>query len=273
MNYHVIREDGVKVEGLTKEQIYELINGTTGEIPEGIDEAFITKLKEINKGENTSVWIGTNAEYNAIEEKDENVLYVVTDDSIEQFIDDVNVEIATLNDNITSHKVEVGNELAIMNDEINKINEILSIKSKSYNFTSNSANQYDSNSAKTFTLTDDIEIGERVIIYITVLYKNHFSYEGDSRGYFRCNSGVVTINAKTSGEYKVISNEIVGNNSGLSITSCVGNQAVNLTKINSFDTNQYWVSASWGSTADLKGTDINVLCKCITVKIEVERLS
>lgn len=81
MTYYVIREDGVRTESLTKEQIYELVAGTSGEIPSGLDEAFITKLKELNKGNASSIWIGTSAEYNAIEEKNDNVLYVLLDDT------------------------------------------------------------------------------------------------------------------------------------------------------------------------------------------------
>ena len=88
MTYFVSREDGARIEGLTKEQIYELINGTTGKIPEGVDEAFITKLKEVNKGGNVSIWIGTNNEYNALKVKDDNTLYVIVDDSYYEDVDD-----------------------------------------------------------------------------------------------------------------------------------------------------------------------------------------
>lgn len=81
MTYYVIREDGVREEGLTREQINELIAGTTGETPVGVDDAFITKLKELNRGEGASIWIGTNAEYNALEQRNQNVLYIILDDT------------------------------------------------------------------------------------------------------------------------------------------------------------------------------------------------
>lgn len=88
MTYSVIREDGVRVEGLTKEQVYELIYGTTGKVPTGVDEGFITKLKEQRAQADVSIWVGTNAEYNALETKDDNVLYVVTDDPFFQELDE-----------------------------------------------------------------------------------------------------------------------------------------------------------------------------------------
>lgn len=101
MTYYVTREDGVKTEGLTKEQIYELINGTTGEIPEGVDEAFITKLREINKSDNISLWVGSNAEYNDIEVKDINTVYIVTNDT---FYTDLETQIDDLNTRINSYE-------------------------------------------------------------------------------------------------------------------------------------------------------------------------
>ena len=101
MTYYVTREDGVKTEGLTKEQIYELINGTTGEIPEGVDEAFITKLREINKSGNISLWVGSNAEYNDIEVKDTNTVYIVTNDT---FYTDLETQIDDLNTRINSYE-------------------------------------------------------------------------------------------------------------------------------------------------------------------------
>ena len=88
MTYSVIREDGVRVEGLTKEQVYELIYGTTGKVPAGVDEGFITKLKEQRAQADVSIWVGSNAEYNALETKDDNVLYVVTDDPFFQELDE-----------------------------------------------------------------------------------------------------------------------------------------------------------------------------------------
>lgn len=88
MTYSVIREDGVRVEGLTKEQVYELIYGTTGKVPAGVDEGFITKLKEQRAQADIGIWVGTNAEYNALETKEDDVLYIVTDDPFFEELDE-----------------------------------------------------------------------------------------------------------------------------------------------------------------------------------------
>ena len=97
--YNVVRGDGVFFEGMTKEQIYELIAEMTGETVQDIDQAFITKLKEINKGNSIRLWVGTTAEYNALTEKEEDVLYICTDDT---FVYDTGIEIQNIKDKIDS---------------------------------------------------------------------------------------------------------------------------------------------------------------------------
>lgn len=90
MTYSVIREDGVRVEGLTKEQTLDALEEKTGKEPVGIDRAFITKLRNFCTENNLSLWMGTDAEYQSIQEKDANTLYIVTDDP---FYDDLGLEL------------------------------------------------------------------------------------------------------------------------------------------------------------------------------------
>lgn len=79
--YFCFCADNCKFETMTKEQIinaiYEAV--TTGEI-KNIDAGFITKVKEQNKGNSLVFWLGTTAEYNAIETKDPNCFYIKTDE-------------------------------------------------------------------------------------------------------------------------------------------------------------------------------------------------
>lgn len=80
--YFVRGESKSLFEGMTKEQILAAItqaveDGTVGDI----DTGFITKIKEINKGYQLRFWVGTSAEYNAIETPETNVLYIKTDDT------------------------------------------------------------------------------------------------------------------------------------------------------------------------------------------------
>ncbi len=82
MTYYVIGEGNNFYEGMTKEQILAAITQAieTHTITD-VDTGFVTKLKEKNKNNQLSVWVGTEAEFNAIEEKDQNTLYIKTDDS------------------------------------------------------------------------------------------------------------------------------------------------------------------------------------------------
>lgn len=82
MAFYVICDDDSKHEGMTKEQILAAIaqaieKGSIG----NIDTGFVTKLKEQNSGCAVTIWVGTQAQYNAIAEKAVNCLYIITDDT------------------------------------------------------------------------------------------------------------------------------------------------------------------------------------------------
>lgn len=66
---------------MTREQILAAITQavSTGEIKD-IDAGFITKLQEMNKQGVLQLWVGTMAEFEALEEKNDNMLYLFTDD-------------------------------------------------------------------------------------------------------------------------------------------------------------------------------------------------
>lgn len=82
--YYVLCESNCKFESMTKEQILTAIAqaGETGKIKD-IDSGFITTLKEQNGGQGLKMWIGTQAEYNALKEIAENCFYIITDDTTE----------------------------------------------------------------------------------------------------------------------------------------------------------------------------------------------
>lgn len=87
-------QTGCLAESMTKEQIFTAITQAveTGEIKD-VDTGFITRIKEQNKGVALYFWVGTQAEYNAIETKINNCFYIVTDDSTEE---DIEAAIAAL---------------------------------------------------------------------------------------------------------------------------------------------------------------------------------
>lgn len=69
-------------ETFTKEQILDIIsqaveNGAVN----NVDWGAVSTLREINKNQPLCFWIGTTAEYEAIEQKENNVLYIRTDDT------------------------------------------------------------------------------------------------------------------------------------------------------------------------------------------------
>ena len=116
--YNVVRGDGVFFEGMTKEQIYELIAEMTGETVQDIDQAFITKLKEINKGNSIRLWVGTTAEYNALTAKEEDVLYVCTDDT---FVQDTGNEINNIKDKIDANTITLQDWMQNQNEKFEEL--------------------------------------------------------------------------------------------------------------------------------------------------------
>ncbi len=80
--YYCFCGSNCKYETMTKEQILAAItqaveNGSVG----NCDTGFITKVKEQNGGSCVTFWVGTQAQYNAIETKEQNCLYIITDDT------------------------------------------------------------------------------------------------------------------------------------------------------------------------------------------------
>ena len=80
--YYCFCGSNCRYETLTKEQILTAIEQaiTNGEITD-IDSGFITTIKEQNKNGGLQFWIGTQAEYNAIETPEDNIFYIITDDT------------------------------------------------------------------------------------------------------------------------------------------------------------------------------------------------
>lgn len=97
-------DDGAnKHQSMTKEQI---ITAITQAINDGtitnIDAGFITKLQEKNHNKALQLWIGTSAEFQALESKNEDTLYMLTDDTT---VDDLANAITALETNL-NEKIE-----------------------------------------------------------------------------------------------------------------------------------------------------------------------
>lgn len=79
-NYWVLCDDNCRFPAMTREQILAAIAEATGNAVSGCDDAFITKIREMNANANLKFWLGTMAQFNALDEKDGNTLYIFTDD-------------------------------------------------------------------------------------------------------------------------------------------------------------------------------------------------
>lgn len=104
-NYYVLCDDNCRFPAMTKEEIIAAIAEATGATPTHIDDAFITKIKEQNENTAVKFWVGTSAEYNALETKYSDVLYMITDDdtveSIYSDLDNMQAEIDLKQDAIS----------------------------------------------------------------------------------------------------------------------------------------------------------------------------
>lgn len=95
-----------KIETLTKEQILDAIaQAQSGHSVLDYDDAFISKIKELNHGNLLQFWIGTQAEYNAIQQPLQNVIYIISDDQHREELEESIAAVATnLNNEITARE-------------------------------------------------------------------------------------------------------------------------------------------------------------------------
>lgn len=118
-NYYVICEDNCKFPSMTQEQILAAIAEATGNTVTKVDDAFITKVKEMNANGNITFWIGTTAEYNAIVAAgavEKNRLYILTD---ETFGDDVTAKIEEFYEQLENTANYVETQIAAFDEKIN----------------------------------------------------------------------------------------------------------------------------------------------------------
>lgn len=80
--YYCFCSSNCKYETMTKEQILAAIAQaiTTGKVGE-CDTGFVTKVKETNGGGYVTLWVGTQAQYNALDRVENNCLHIITDDT------------------------------------------------------------------------------------------------------------------------------------------------------------------------------------------------
>lgn len=76
--YYCFCDANCKFETMTKEQILAAIaQAAEGGLVFDADAAFVTKVKEGNGGKPLTFWLGTQGEFNALQEKDDNCFYII----------------------------------------------------------------------------------------------------------------------------------------------------------------------------------------------------
>lgn len=99
MAYYVLDANKNLKEGMDKEGIYAMLEQAIedGDLEHvAADSAFVSKIRDLNGGQDFKVWIGTTAEYNAITTKEQNTLYLLTDDNLDQELTDIEQDVDTL---------------------------------------------------------------------------------------------------------------------------------------------------------------------------------
>ena len=116
--WYVRCQMGCLAESMTKEQILTAISQAveTGKVKD-VDTGFVTRLVEQNKGVALYFWVGTQAEYNAIETKADDCFYIITDDTIKE---DIEAAIAELTKSVEAIENKVGKVLYTSNAYANE---------------------------------------------------------------------------------------------------------------------------------------------------------
>lgn len=94
-------------EGMTKEDIITAIEQATGGEVGDLDTGFITIWKEQNAGVGIKLWVGTTAQYEALDPAPANTIYIKTDDTS---ISDINSAITAIQTALTA--IQTGDDFA-----------------------------------------------------------------------------------------------------------------------------------------------------------------
>ena len=78
--YYVRCDDDCLIPALTAEQVLAAIAEATGNVPQSVDGAFITKIVNSRTGEPLTIWRGTRAQYNGLSTIDSSTVYLISDE-------------------------------------------------------------------------------------------------------------------------------------------------------------------------------------------------
>lgn len=110
---------GNSYQTMTKEQIYAALQQyiETGKISD-IDKGFISKILNTYTKDNIQFWIGSMADFEALETKDPNTLYMFTDDPT---VDDFDNALNNMNQRINNFAKSVTQNIATINARLDNL--------------------------------------------------------------------------------------------------------------------------------------------------------
>lgn len=80
LKHYAICENECLVETMTKNEILSAIAEATGNAVVSANDAFVSMIVNQNDGTNIKLWRGTKVQYNALETKAEDTVYIITDE-------------------------------------------------------------------------------------------------------------------------------------------------------------------------------------------------
>lgn len=120
-NYYVLCDDNCRFPGMTAEQIIAAIEDATGNVPQSVDDAFITQIKEQNVNANIKLWVGTSAQYNALANKSSDTVYIVSDQNVAEIHDTKELEEAISGKAEVNHTHELADIIGLRLNAINGV--------------------------------------------------------------------------------------------------------------------------------------------------------
>ncbi len=118
--YYVHSDDNCRFESMTKEQILAAITqAVEGHSISDVDTGFVQVLKEQNHGAGLKFWIGSTAEYNALQSIEQDVFYILTDDTE---LEDIEADIESFRADLTAmgsiiSDMQIKNGFVFLNEE------------------------------------------------------------------------------------------------------------------------------------------------------------
>lgn len=117
-NYYVLCDDNCRFEGMTKEQILAaIVQAVESHEISDVDTGFVTKIKEQNANKQLKFWVGTTVQFNALETKAENTLYILSDDDTEDSLELAISNLQTSLQNVINGEITVGKANNAINAE------------------------------------------------------------------------------------------------------------------------------------------------------------